>query len=147
MFAEGLVAFLAADSGVSGILGTPASRGDKTNGVFPNIAIKEATMPYIVYLQISARPVISFAGPNRLTYARWRLSCYGASYGSAKTLAQKVKRALNGFQGPWTDSSPSVTYVGSTWLLSESDTAEPIPHGTIWAVHVDFEFWFNDNTP
>lgn len=147
MFAEGLVAFLAADAGVVSVLGTPAARSDKNNGIYPNVAIKVPAMPYIVYLQISARPVISFAGPNRLTYARWRLSCYGASYASAKTLAEKVKRALNGFQGPWTDSSPAVTFVGSTWLLTEYDTSEPVPHGTIWTVHVDFEFWFNDNTP
>src|SRR5260370_13464308 len=117
MFAEGLVAFLAADSGVNGILGTPASRGDKTNGVFPNIAIKEATMPYIVYLHISARPVISFAGPNRLTYARWLLSCYGAPYGTAKTLAEKIKRALNGCLGPAAAPSPAGTNVGNTTLL------------------------------
>jgi Protein of unknown function (DUF3168) len=138
MFPEGLVTFLAADPGTSGVLG--ASRTDKTNGIFPSIAIKEVTMPYIVYVQVSARPVTSFAGANRFTYGRWRLTCYGASYKSAKTLAENVKKALNGFQGMWSDG----TYVGSCFLLSEADTSEPVPHGTVFGVPLDFEFWFND---
>ena len=36
MRADGLVALAAADAGVNGIVGTPSTRPDKTNGIFPS---------------------------------------------------------------------------------------------------------------
>jgi hypothetical protein len=34
--------------------------------------------------------------------------------------------------------------VEGSWLKMEADDAEPIPHGTIYATHVDFEFEYLD---
>ena len=48
MLVEALQNLLATDAGMIARLGTPASRGDSTNGVFPTQAPPQPTMPYIV---------------------------------------------------------------------------------------------------
>lgn len=139
MFVEGLFKLISSNGPIAALLGT--ARSDKTPGVFPVIAPNEATMPYIVYLQVSGQQVQSLAGANALTKASFRFQSYGANYKQAKQLTTAICGLLNGFTGTLTDGSR----VQQTIKGNEAETAEPIPHGTIYGVHVDFEFWYIAN--
>jgi hypothetical protein len=125
---EGIYARLAADPGITGL----------DAGVFPALAPKESSLPYVVYLQVGGATVNSLGGANRLQSARLRFSCYGNSYGTAKGLAKAIKDSLNGL---------AVTLAGGivvqgAWLEYEGDDAEPDLQGTVFASHVDFALMF-----
>lgn len=138
MFVESLQGCLATNSDVQVKLGTATSRSDGTTGLFPVQAPDEVPLPYCVYSQVFGEPLqTSMRGTGALQSARWRMSCYGADYKAAKLLAKIVKAALVSMYGP---QAVGNTFVQGAWLVSEVDDAEPIPHGTLYATHVDFTF-------
>jgi hypothetical protein len=139
LFEDGLFTFLSSDSGVQALVGT--ARGDGTKGVFPTLAPDAATLPYCVYVQVSAEPVLAFEGVNRFQYSRYRFSCYGATFKSAKQLARAIVSALNGFLGTWSNG----IQIQGSYLELEAHNAEAVPHGTIYSTHVDFRFCWVDN--
>lgn len=142
MLVEGLQTYLAANAGVQSVLGTPTTRSDGTTGIYPVLAVGQPTMPYLVYQQVSgAADVIQMQGTDNLQHARWRFSCYGSTYKQAKTLAKYTKLALLSLDGV---IAGEVQVCGS-WSVMEADDAEPIPHGTIYATHIDFMLIFLDN--
>ncbi len=138
MFETGLNKFLSTSPLITAILGT--SRSDSTSGVFPVLAIGEATMPYLVYQRVSGKPVTSYQGANKLQEARIRLSVYAASALKAVQLAEAIKLTF----AVWTGTFPDGTPVQNVTLEMEADDAEPIPHGTIYARHMDYSFQFID---
>lgn len=142
MFQQGLFNFLENQAALTTLLGTPATRGDKTSGIFAMLAINEATMPYMAFQRISGMPITSLQGANRLQEARFRFSCYGANYPSAVGLAEQLKLVFATYQGTWSDG----TIVQNAVVVMEADDTESIPHGTIYAVHVDIEFMYVDMT-
>jgi hypothetical protein len=142
MLIEGLQTYLAANAGLQVQLGTASQRSDSTTGIFPTLAPDQCPMPYIVCQQITGNPLQeSMAGTGRLQTSRWRFSCYGTTYKNAKKLAEALKDALFPLNGVLTAGSVQVQ---GSWLKLEADDAEPIPHGTIYATHVDFEINFLD---
>jgi hypothetical protein len=141
---EGMLAYLAADSGMQATLGTPTTRLDKTTGIFPTLAPDRCPMPYCVAQQVAGEPLQqSFQGTGRLQSTRWRFSAYGFSYKQAKSLAMALRLALDGMYGvlPTGDA-----VVQGAWLLLEADDAEAIPHGTVFATHVDYNVIYVDTT-
>lgn len=142
-FQTGLFNFLQSQPLLTALLGTPGTRGDKSTGVFAMLASNEATMPYIAFQRISGAPIMSLQGANRLQTARFRISCYGSSYPSAVSVAEAIKMifATTGL-GTYSDGS----VVQHAAVIMEADDMESIPHGTIYAVHVDVEFLYVDNS-
>lgn len=140
MIFEGLHKLLAADTTLKALLGN--ARGDKTDGIFPMVAPKEVTVPYVVYLQVRATPLISYAGANRLTYTRWRYLCHAADYTTAKKVAEAVKGVLNGYKGTLTDSQ--ATPVESSFLAFESDSVDQDLKATIYNCVVDIDMQYVD---
>lgn len=142
MLVEGLQAVLSASALVQAALGTPSTRGDATNGIFPMVAYGTPNAPYLVYSQVSGEPqTVSMQGTNRLTNARWRFSCHGSTYKQAKKLAHIVQQVLESVDGTLPAGEAEVH---GSWLRSEIDTAEPLTQGTIFSTHVDFEILFLD---
>lgn len=142
MLVEGLQAYLAADAGLQTLLGTPTTRTDKTTGIFPMLAPSEVPMPYISMIQVSGDPLQeSMAGTGRLFTSRWRFSCYGTTYKNAKLLAEGLRNALLPMIGVLAVGSVAIE---GSWFRMEADDSEPIPHGTIYATHVDFEIIYVD---
>jgi hypothetical protein len=143
MLVESLFAALAADSGMQAQLGTPSTRPDSTTGIFPTLAPEECVMPYLVLQQVSGEPLQeSYQGTGRLTSTRWRFTAYGTTYKNAKVLARVLKQVLISLNGNMTTGNAQI--MGS-WLKLEADDSESIPHGTIFATHVDAEINFIDN--
>jgi hypothetical protein len=141
MLVEALQSYLSADTGAQTQLGTPSTRADQGTGIFPTQASDEVPLPFLVYQQISGQPLqTSMQGTGRLQTARWRFTCYGETYKQAKTLARAVRLALIGFDGPQAGNAE----VHGSWLRLELDGAQPIPKGTVYATHLDFEIIFRD---
>src|SRR5580704_4541649 len=142
MFIQGLISYIAANPGVQAQLGTQVvtKRGDKLSGVFPLLAPDGPTYPYVTVTQISGTNAESMVAMNRFTTARIRLSCYGSSYGQAKSLAEYVRQAFGSvgqYEGPLTDG----TILQNARLIppGEVDDFEGAGHGRIYATHLEFE--------
>ncbi|MGH9505046.1 MAG: hypothetical protein ACRD20_19505 [Terriglobales bacterium] len=143
MLVEALQSYLAGNTSMRAMLGTPATRSDTTTGIFPVMAPSEVPMPYLVMEQVTGDgPADTLAGANAFQVNRWRFSCYGSTYRQAKLLAKAAKSALNDMRG---DQSGSA-FVQSTMLALEADDSEPFARGrgTIFGSHIDFDFSFMD---
>lgn len=142
MLVEALSTYLAADSGLQSQLGVPTARGGNT-GIFPVIAPDQSVVPYLVMQQISGDPLqVSMQGTGRLQTERWRFSCHGSTYKQAKKLAKQLSVTLEAFNGE--QAAPGNCVIQGAWKKLEADDAEPIPHGTLYTTHVDFEFNYID---
>lgn len=141
MINEGLFSFLATNAGIKAQLGS--SRADLSTGVFPMLAPDGATFPYVTVTTISGVAAESMQGMNRLTTARFRMSCYGSSYGQAKKLAEAIRQAfglVSSYQGTLTDGT--VLENARQVEPGEVDDLEAMPHGMIYATHIDFELMY-----
>ena len=138
MLVEGLAALIPSNPAVGAVLGIP--RLDKTSGVFPNTAPDEVLMPYIAFMQVSRSTIMSYQGVNRLQQARFRFSCYGPTYRTAKILAESLKLLLDGYTGLLADG----TNLENTIPDTEVDTSESVFKATLYATHVDYTFVFVD---
>ena len=140
---EALHSLLANDAGMQGFLGTPASRPDSTDGLFPTQAPDGPTMPYLVYSQVSGEPTAgeTMQGTGTLTSERFRFSAYGTTYKNAKTFAKYARRLLLTFFGPQTVGKVRIE---SSACALEADEAETIGKGTLFSTHVDIAFVYED---
>lgn len=143
MFVEALQAYLAADSGIRAlVIPTPPTRSDGTSGIFPVQAPDEVPAPWVVYTQVSGQPLQeSMQGTGRLTTGRWRITCYGSKYKQAKQLAAAVKAAMISWDG---NQTIGAVFIEGCWHRLELDEAEPLPRGTVYATHMDFEVNYLD---
>lgn len=143
MFGEGLNNFLINNTAVKALIGTPGSRSDKTPGVFPmQASVDEPQLPFVVYMQISGNNEQTYEGPNRLMIVRYRIASWGSTYGKAKTLANTIKLQLNGFRGTFSDGS----VVENISDVTETDTTDDLPHGTLYGTHTDYEVAYEDHS-
>lgn len=143
MLVEALQDVLTTDPGMVTLLGTPATRPDSTNGVFPTQAIDQPTMPYVVLSQVSGVPTAGelMKGTGPLTTERWRLSCHGTTYFRAKKFAKYVRRFLLSLFGP---NAAGKCIVQGAACLMEADFSENLGKGTEYSTHIDFEFVYID---
>jgi hypothetical protein len=139
MFRDGLYNLIVNTPAITSLLGT--SRGDKTTGVFPMLAIPEAVFPYVTFYCVAGEPVYSLKGANKLHFARFRFSCYAMSQRAAVQLAEQFKLLFATFAATLNEG----TQVQDAAHEMEMDDAEPQARGTIYATHVDFTFAYIDN--
>lgn len=140
MFIEGLYAYIIAQSSITALLGT--SRSDGTTGVFSSLAKEQTPVPFIVMQQVSGMPLQeSFDGTGALQECRWRFSCYGADYKSAKNLANVLRLSLISLDGVLPGGHGQVQ---GAWHRLEMDEVEAMLKGTLYSTHIDFEFNYLD---
>lgn len=144
MLVEGLYAVLSANASLQALLGTTTTRTDSTTGMFPGLLPEEVPMPAMVYQQIAGEPLqTSMDGTGRLTTARFRFTCYGSTYKQARNLGRVLNQVMISINGvmPGPDAKAAVHGV---WLKLDADDSEPIPHGTLYANHRDYEIEYLD---
>ncbi|HXM32298.1 MAG TPA: DUF3168 domain-containing protein [Chthoniobacterales bacterium] len=129
---EDLTAYLKANAGISGIVGT---------SVYPqNLPQKSATsnnLPAVVYTQVSGVRPSSMEGVSGLNDGRYQFACMALDYLTAKRLSQAVRQALIKFQGT----------VGSTVILDTSLLAERDIYDSIeltFRCDLDFQIWHRE---
>ena len=138
MLVEGLVAYLPTVAQLAAGLNMP--RSDGTTPIWPGIAPDEALMPYITFVQVGRATILSYDGINRLQQAKFRFSCYAASYRSAKYLAEYLKGALDGLVMLLPDGTP----LESTEAGTEADDIETDMKATVYSTHLDYTFVYVD---
>lgn len=138
MIQANLVALLASTASLTDIVGTPASRKDRTNGVFNSTSPKNSDVPQIIYTQVSGNTVPMLSGASNLQPMRVQFSCYGSTPEEAKGLARALKKLLVGYNGSFPDGS-RIDYCG---LSNELDGYDETPG--LWNVPIDLEFLFAD---
>lgn len=142
MLVDALELVLSSNAPLQTLLGSPTSRTDSTTGIYPMLAIGQPTMPYVVFQQVTGDPLQeSMQGTGRLHTGRWRFSCYGTTYRNAKLVAQALREAMISFFGYYAVQQVSIE---GCWWKMEADDTEPLPKGTLYATHVDFEINYLD---
>lgn len=87
---EAVHAHLAADLDVAAVV---------ADRIHPMRMPQPPTLPAIVYQKIAGPRDYTHDGPSGLVDARVQFSCWDETYAGAKTLADKVRRAVSGFSG------------------------------------------------
>jgi hypothetical protein len=107
---EALVHKLTTTSTITTLIGTR---------IYPLVFPAGATMPCLVYQRISTPRIHTHEGASGLAQPRFQLTCWSATYGGAKALANAVREALDGFKG-----SIQGVQVGATFIQNELDQRE-----------------------
>lgn len=89
---DGLYTFLAAQAGISALVGTR---------IYPLVAPEGAVMPCIVYQRIGGSRVVSHSGDSELARPRIQVSAWAETYDEAKSIAEAVVAATSGYSGTW----------------------------------------------
>jgi hypothetical protein len=143
MLIEALQNVLAADAGMQSFLGTPQTRSDQTNGIFPVQAPDQPTMPFLVLSQVSGDPMEeTLDGTGRLTSERWRFSFCGSTYKQAKQLSKYLRSFVISLYGAMPVGACEIQ---GAWVKLEADDAEALGKGTMYSAHVDVQFNYIDS--
>lgn len=81
-----------------------------------------ATFPVLTYQQIDREGITTQDGPSGLVFKRVQLGIWSRTYSEARDLADKVRLALDGFQGT-AGGSPGVVFQEVT--LDDDDDGQP----------------------
>ena len=140
MVEKGIYAILAADADVSTAVGTR---------IYPMVARQGAALPYIVFQRISANHVDSTTGSSGLCEARIQVDCVTdgdlAGYLTARTLAEHVRDALQGYTGV-----AGTIDIDIIRLLDDRDGLQEEIEGSEkvrFVVSSDFAVWFAEAIP
>lgn len=138
MISDGIFAKLAASSRIQTIVGTAATRNDKTAGSFYSLAPEESDSPLIVFSQVSAVGNMTLDGSEAFMSSRWQFSCYSIVAREAKAIARAVRFEFEAFQGSLVDG----TSVDTVALASEVDLFDPV--SKLHHVAIDLDFYYRD---
>lgn len=107
--------------------------------VYPVRRQQSSPLPDITVTTVSGQPVYTSDGESGLSNGRVQIDCWGATYISAKTVAEAVKQALSAFVG----SSGAIEFQ-SVLLESESDLSEGGSNSAeyIFRTTLDFNLWY-----
>ena len=147
MIESGLYEFLAADSSVSALV-QAAGKTARIHGV---MLPKNYTLPAVVYLTATYRPIDSMRGPNKLETRRFQFDCY-ARDPNGFIISRQLSRAMrNALCPPDADGNPTSlkavlpdgSGVDSTKIIMDFDKPyEEGEGGYIYCATLDIEISF-----
>ncbi len=130
-----LFAILHSDATIEGIV---------SDRIFPNIVQQGEAMPAITYQQISGPRDQTMDGPSGLVQTRFQINCLAEKYIDARTLAEAVRKELDGYHG-----TVNTVVIQIIMLADEADLPQVKP-GTDrlkrYGKRLDFIIWFNEPT-
>jgi hypothetical protein len=127
MIIEDIAAFLAADAGVSALIGTR---------IYPMLLPQNATKPAVVYSQVSGVRVTTHDKAKNFTDQVYQLQCIADDPKSVKNLSEKVRQAMEGFQG-----TMGATNVQGVFMTAERDAPYQLDSLT-YRTDLDFRLYF-----
>lgn len=134
----GLEKLLASDPDVQDAVGTSASRGDNSNGIFPVQMPQGAPLPCLVYSRVAGHEIDTLDGRGELKVSRIQISAFGEHYSEAEAASSAAKDAFVGFRGALEDG----TEIDAVFLVLENDSFEQVPK--IYQVAFDVEVWYRN---
>lgn len=102
-------AILVADSTVKAI----------TTRCYPGSLPQNPTYPLILYYKVTGMRDHHLQGPSGLAHPRFQVEAWATTYDAAKTLANAIREALDGYSG-----TQGTVVIGSILMESERDTYE-----------------------
>ena len=113
--------------------------------VYPNTAPQDATLPYVVYEQESARRLETFGGSSGNARAVVEIAAWDETYDGARALGEQIRLALEGFSG-------TVASVVIDYVTLDGDRDEYFAPGSgeevgLHSVDQDYGFWFQETVP
>jgi hypothetical protein len=127
MIIEDIAAFLAADAGVSALIGTR---------IYPMLLPQNAIKPAVVYSQVSGVRVTTHDKAKNFTDQVYQLQCIADDPKSVKNLSEKVRQAMEGFQG-----TMGATNVQGVFMTGERDAPYQLDSLT-YRTDLDFRLYF-----
>jgi hypothetical protein len=125
---EDFTTYLKANAGLVAIVGTR---------VYPQNLPQKATLPAVVYKQISGIRPQSMEGADGLNNGRYEFECNALDYLTVKRLSQAVRQALSDFSGV-----TGSTAVFNASLLAERDSFDSIT--LTFRCSLDFQIWHSE---
>lgn len=108
--------------------------------IYPLVLPQKPTLPAITYQRISGLRVRSHQGPSGLASPRFQFDAWADSYASARTVADELRRALDGFRGMM-GGAPGVR-VDAVHLDTDRDLYETETRR--WRVQADYFVWHEE---
>lgn len=137
MIEEGLYSYLSGKAAISALVSTR---------VYPMLVPQGATYPAISYQKISGNHVRALSGSTAgLANPRIQINCWARTYSAAKSLAEQVRLAMDGYAGSMGSES-----VNACFLMDERDQFEPSPGNEadrLYCTQLDFEVWHGETVP
>ena len=79
----------------SAITGDGTLAGLVSTRVYPDRAVQQATLPYIVYTSIDTQPTDTKDGGSMLDVIRVQVDTFASTYDSANTISERVRTVLD----------------------------------------------------
>ena len=104
------------EAAIRSILINDATVKDITTRCYPVTIPQSPTYPLILYTKITGMRDHHLQGPNGRAHPRMQIESWAKTYTEAKTLADAIREALDGYSG-----TASSTKIGSCLIESERD--------------------------
>jgi hypothetical protein len=108
---EGIVTFLKSDAPLTAVIGSR---------VYPMRLPQGETLPAVTYQRISSPPRSSHDGASTLKNPRFQFKSWGETYADARTVADLLKAALDGYVGLM-----GTVAVQNTIIMNDLDYNDP----------------------
>jgi hypothetical protein len=108
-----------------------------TTRCYPVMLPQNPTYPLILYTKISGERAHHLSGVSGHAHPRFQVEAWAETYTAAKTLAEAIREALDGYMG--TDSGVEI---GSCLIDSEHDIYEP--ELKVYRVLQDYMIWHEE---
>lgn len=93
------------------------------NRIYPRRLPQGVVLPAVVYSKVSTGIGYVSTGQSSLQTPRYQLDCWGASYISAKALAEELKTLLSGYAGPMGSRTVTAVFIEDERDDDDPDTA------------------------
>lgn len=129
MIEQGLVTYLLGQAGVSALIG---------NRLHDLVLPQSPTLPAIVWQRIGgAEHDVAQDGPTKLVSARFQFSCWARTLLEAAQLAEALRLALHGYQGPMGSDTAHAVFLMDDRDLFDAETG-------LRRRVLDFRIWFTE---
>ena len=108
-----------------------------TTRCYPGKIPQDPTYPLIVYYKVTGMRDHHLQGPSRLAHPRFQVEAWATTYDAAKTLANAIREALDGYKG-----TVGTVVIGSILIESERDVYEDAV--SCHRVIMDFYCWHSE---
>ena len=108
-----------------------------TTRCYPVTIPQSPTYPLILYTKITGMRDHHLQGPNGRAHPRFQIEAWSKTYTEAKTLADAIREALDGYSG-----TASSTKIGSCLIESERDIYES--EIEVYRVIQDYFIWHEE---
>ena len=128
-FSADLRTFLLADGDISTPVGTR---------VHPLSLPQNCTLPALTFDRMATERGATHDGPERIAVVGLRVSCWAETLLAARSLAEAVRKRLNGYVG----TMGAATVVQATFMDGDSDDYQADPEQFV--SDLDFEIWVEE---